>query len=138
MRLRPTQFLFSLLLLAVLFASDLNAQTTISGALTGVVTDQSNAVVPNADVEIKDNSKGITQSTKTDREGVYRFFFLAPGRYVLVASHDGFREQRRMVDVLLGPPISVNVSLEIAKASSEITVTDEAPATLKMATSPQR
>src|SRR5947209_8900766 len=127
MRLRPTQFLFSLLLLAVLFASDLNAQTTISGALTGVVTDQSNAVVPNADVEIKDNSKGITQSTKTDREGVYRFFFLAPGRYVLVASQDGFREQRRMVDVLLGPPISVNVSLEIAKASSEITVTDEAP-----------
>src|SRR6266496_1806406 len=127
MRLRPTQFLFSLLLLAVLFASDLNAQTTISGALTGVVTDQSNAVVPNADVEIKDNSKGITQSTKTDREGVYRFFFLAPGRYVLVASHDGFREQRRVVDVLLGPPISVNVSLEIAKASSEITVTDEAP-----------
>ena len=127
MRLWPTQFLFSLLLLAVLFASDLNAQTTISGALTGVVTDQSNAVVSNADVEIKDNSKGITQSTKTDREGVYRFFFLAPGRYVLVASHDGFREQRRMVDVLLGPPISVNVSLEIAKASSEITVTDEAP-----------
>jgi hypothetical protein len=29
MRLRPTQFLFSLLLLAVLFASDLTAQTTV-------------------------------------------------------------------------------------------------------------
>jgi carboxypeptidase family protein len=46
--------------------------------LTGVITDQSNAVVPNADVEIKDTVKGTTQSTKTDREGVYLFFFLAP------------------------------------------------------------
>src|SRR5207247_9809948 len=116
MRLRPTQFLFSLLLLAVLFASDLNAQTTISGALTGVLTDQSNAVVPNADVEIKDNSKGITQSTKTDHEGVYRFFFLAPARYVLVAPHDGFREKSRMVQAFLGRAIPVQVRLEMENA----------------------
>jgi len=43
--------------------------------------DQSNAVIPGADVEIRDNAKGTTQFTKTDRGGVYQFFFLAPGRY---------------------------------------------------------
>jgi len=89
MRLRPTQFLFSLLLLAVPLAVDLNAQTTTSGGLAGIITDQSNAVVPNADVEIKDNRKGTVQSTRTDQEGVYRFFFLAPSSYVLTAAHAG-------------------------------------------------
>src|SRR6266700_2696037 len=130
--LRPPRFLFSALLLAISFlaisfSSELIAQTTTSGGLTGVVTDPSHAVVLGADVEIKDNSKGTTQSTKTDREGVYRFFFLAPGRYALTVAHAGFREEKRAVYVTLGPPVSVNVSLEIAKASSEITVTDEAP-----------
>jgi hypothetical protein len=67
--LRPPRFLFSALLLAISFSSELIAQTTTSGGLTGVVTDPSPAVVLGADVEIKDNSKGTTQSTKTDREG---------------------------------------------------------------------
>jgi hypothetical protein len=32
-----------------------------------------------------------------------------------------------MVNVLLGPPVSVNVALEIAKARTTVTVTEEAP-----------
>jgi hypothetical protein len=81
--------------------------------------------VPDADVEIKDSAKGTTQSTRTDGEGVYRFFFLAPGRYTLTLAHAGFREEKRAVNVLLGPPTSVNVTLEIAKASTTLTVTTE-------------
>ncbi len=116
MRLRPAQFLVPLLLLAVPLASDLNAQTTTSGGLTGVITDQSNAVVPNTDVEIKDNAKSTRQSTKTDREGVYRFFFLPPGRYTLTVTHSGFREEKRAVNILLGPPGTVNVALEVLRS----------------------
>src|SRR6266699_3744781 len=112
--LRPPRFLFSALLLAISFSNELTAQTTTSGGLIGVVTDPSHAVVLGADVEIKDNSKGTTQSTKTDREGVYRFFFLAPGRYTLAVLASGFRNESRVVNVLLGPPVSVNVALEIA------------------------
>jgi hypothetical protein len=103
------------------------AQTTTSGALTGVITDQTNAVVPDAEIEIKDTARGTTQSTKADSEGLYQFFFLAPGRYELVVTHDGFREEGRTVQVLLGPPVTVNISLQIATATSEVKVTDEAP-----------
>src|SRR5215471_17302063 len=101
----------------VCLSSELVAQTTTSGSLTGVVTDQSNAVVRNADIEIKDNATGATQTTRTDPEGVYRFFFLLPARYLLTVTHDGFRKESRAVDVLLGPPVSVNLTLRIAKAS---------------------
>jgi carboxypeptidase family protein len=127
MRLRPIRLLFSSSLLVVCLVNSLTSQTTTSGGLAGVITDPSSAVVPDASVEIKDSSKGTIQATKTDRAGVYRFFFLAPGKYRLTVAHDGFREESRAVNVLLGPPVSVNVPLAVAKASSEITVTDEAP-----------
>src|SRR5215472_5537462 len=115
------------MLAAMCVAPDVGAQTTTSGGLTGVVTDQSNAVMPNAGVEINDNSKGAIQLTKTDREGAYRFFFLAPGRFTLTVTHARFREEKRTVNVLLGPPVSVNVTLQIAKATESVSVTAEAP-----------
>src|SRR5579864_1071765 len=124
---RAIRVFASTFLLIVALTRVLNAQTTTSGELTGVVSDQSNAVVPNADVEIRDNAKATIQSTKTDREGVYRFFFLAPSTYTLTVLHQGFRKENRVVNVLLGPPATVNVTLEITEASSEISVTDEAP-----------
>jgi hypothetical protein len=128
MRLRPTRlFLSALLLLAISVTNDLNGQTTTSGGLSGVVTDQSGAVVRNADVEIKDHAKGMTQTSKTDREGVYRFSFLAPSRYTLTVAHEGFRKENRAVNVLLGPSVSVNVTLQVAKATTTVTVTTEAP-----------
>jgi hypothetical protein len=94
MRFRLIQFLYCVALAAVLTSRVLTAQTTTSGGLTGVVTDQSRAVLPAAHVEIKDNRKGNVQSTKTDPEGVYRFFFLAPAVYTLTVSHEGFRKGR--------------------------------------------
>jgi hypothetical protein len=116
----------SLFLLAA-FSNKLPAQTTTSGALIGVVTDASKAVVPDAVVEIRDVAKGTVQTAKTDREGVYRFFFLPPGRYILTATHDGFQEETRTVTVLLGPPVSLNISLGIMKASTTVKVSGEAP-----------
>ena len=128
MRLRPISvFLLAVLLVTASPANKLNAQTTTSGGLTGVVTDPSHAVVPDAGVEIKDDAKGTVESTKTDRQGVYQFFFLAPGRYTLTVTHVGFREAKRTVNILLGPPVSVNVTLAIGEASTRITVRDEAP-----------
>src|SRR3984893_7213902 len=89
--------------------------------------DPSSAVVPDVSVEIADNAKGTAQSTKTDREGVYQFFFLAPARYTLTVTRDGFRKERRAVTVLVGPPVTVNVALELAKESTTVNVTGEAP-----------
>ncbi len=111
----------------LLFSNPMSAQTTTSGGLTGVVTDRSGAVVPNASLEIRDTAKGRSQTTKTDQEGAYHFFFLAPGRYTLTVTHEGFRPENRAVAVLLGPPVSVNVGLEIAGENTAVNVTAEAP-----------
>jgi hypothetical protein len=123
----PLVVVFILLLFVIPASMVLFGQTTTSGGLSGVVTDPSNALVPNADVEIKENSKGTTQSTKTDRDGVYRFFFLLPGRYTLVVTCNGFRRETRAVYVLLGSPATVNITLQIAQSNSSVTVVAEAP-----------
>jgi len=123
----PLLWAVSVSTLILSFPCTLKGQTTTSGAVAGVVTDQSSGVIPDADLQLRDLSKGTVQSTKTDNQGEYRFFFLAPGRYTLTVSHDGFREEKRTVDVLLGPPITVNATLAIAQPSAEIRVADEVP-----------
>ena len=45
----------------------------------------------------------------------------------VVVTHQSFRPESRTVNVLLGPPVTVNVSLQIAQNRSEITVSSEAP-----------
>lgn len=127
MLFRPLPFLLSALLLLVSCSNKLSAQTTASGGLTGVVTDPSHAVVPDAVVEIRDNAKGAIQTAKTDSDGVYRFFFLAPGSYTLTVSHPGFREELQKIKVLLGPAGTRNVTLKLAGTTAMVEVTDEVP-----------
>jgi hypothetical protein len=126
MKLRLNVWPLQVALLLLCLSANATAQTTTSGGLTGIVTDPSGAVVPNADVEIKDDAKATARSTKTDQEGVYRFFFLAPSRYTLTVTHEGFRSASQAVNVLLGPPGAANITLAIAKESTTIKVTGEA------------
>lgn len=126
-RSRPIYLLSCSFLIAVCLSIGTEAQTITSGGLTGVVADQSGALVPSANVEIKDNRNGYVESTQTDREGVYRFFFLAPSIYTLTVTHEGFRKTSLAINVLLGAPGTLNVALQIATTTSEVTVIAEAP-----------
>jgi hypothetical protein len=93
------------------------AQNTTSGALTGVVTDSGDALIPAAHVELKDNAKGTTDVSSTDAEGRYLFSFLRPGSYTLVASKKGFASATQQLDVFLGPPATLNIMLSIAQTA---------------------
>ncbi len=113
--------------LLVIPSHELSAQSATSGGLTGVVTDPSNAVIPDANVELKDNAKGTELPTKTNAEGVYLFSFLLPSRYTLTVTHSGFQTMSKTLDVSLGPPNTLNIRLVVAGASATVNVTEEAP-----------
>ena len=120
-------FMFSALLFAAC-PNGLGAQSTTTGGLTGVLTDPSGAIVPDAVVELKDNLKGDTQSTRTNGEGVYLYSFLRPGSYVLTVTHPGFRATSRTLYISLGPPGTLNIQLVLeSSAGVTVTVLDEAP-----------
>src|ERR1700752_1719998 len=104
MKLRHVLLVLPILLLLYCLSNELGAKTTNAGGITGVVSDASHAVVPEASVELRNIAKGTNQTARTGSDGLYRFFFVTPGRYTLTVSHPGFREERREVNVLVGPP----------------------------------
>src|SRR5258708_12516847 len=127
MGILPLRCALSFFAFAVLLNVALYAQTTTSGGLTGVVVDQTGAVIPDALVKINDLAKGTTDSAKTDSMGAYQFSFLRPATYTLTVEHSGFEEERRSVLIQVGPTLTVNVTLRIATRSSELLLTDDAP-----------
>jgi hypothetical protein len=117
----------ALLLAAVLIAPQLPAQTQTTGDITGVVTDQSGAIVPQAKVSLKDNSKGSAQSSEANKEGAYRFFLLTPSSYTITASAPGLQSVSRVVDVTVGQVVTANIQMNVATSTTTVTVTEAAP-----------
>jgi hypothetical protein len=119
--------LLSVLALVLVFEGLAWAQTATTGDIIGVVTDPSNAVVPDARVTLKDNSKGGTQDTTTSKDGAYRFHLLTPGSYTISATATGFKTVTRQITVALGQIADGNVQLPIGSSSTSVTVTEIAP-----------
>ena len=59
--------------ITVVFPSHASAQSLIAGDIAGRVTDPSGAVVPNAVIDLKSLDTGVTASTNTSSEGLFRF-----------------------------------------------------------------
>jgi hypothetical protein len=101
----------------------LHAQTSTTGDITGVVTDPTGAVIPNAKVVLTSvDSRGGTP-TMTDAQGLYRFPLLKPGNYSVQASASGFQIANRTVTVILGSSVSVNLTLSISSSQEAVDVT---------------
>ena len=127
MKFRPLCMLIIAQLLVICLSVSLEVKTTSSGGLTGTVTDASNRVVPDANVELKDTGKGTLQDIKSDSEGAYLFSFLPSGSYILRVTHPGFGTTTVPMEVLLGPPGTLNVKLAIVQINTTVTVTEKLP-----------
>ena len=77
------------LTLATLFAASLSAQG-IYATLTGVVTDQSTAVVAKAKVTLTDTQSGSVRETLTNNDGYFTFASVPVGSYNLAIESKGF------------------------------------------------
>lgn len=121
--LRGAAFLSVSLLISALVAG----QSITTGEITGIVTDATDAVVPNAAVTLKSIEKGFTQTTTTGVLGVYRFALLAPGRYVVSTAIPGFATASRNVTTAVGQIASADIKLKTGADSTRIEVTAEAP-----------
>lgn len=92
----PTAFLLNgakvvvtAILLVVCLTTMLNAQTS-RGAVTGTVTDSSNAVVPKAKVTLIQDDTNATRETVTNDAGIYRFDAVALGTHTVKVEATGF------------------------------------------------
>src|SRR5580658_9793885 len=127
MNLKQSGFLgFALLLAVACSALQLRAQTQTTGEITGVVSDPSGAVVAAAKVTLRDNAKGTTQSTATNKDGIYHFQLLNPSSYTVSATSSGFEETKKILTVALGQVTTGDLQLTIGAASVTVNVEGEA------------
>src|SRR5438445_12615260 len=61
-----------------------------TGGITGVVSDTTGAVVPNATVTLTNKGTNQTQTSTTNGEGVYSFVLLQPGTYSVKTTSGSF------------------------------------------------
>jgi hypothetical protein len=109
-------------------AQFLFAQGTDLGTITGLVTDGTGAVVPNAKVVILDLGTKSTRETKTSAQGEYRVFGLTSGTYQVSVSLAGMRTTQVTGIVLHGSDVvTADAQLKVASATETVDVTAEAP-----------
>src|SRR6266404_3938014 len=72
--------------LIFLFAARPIVAQTEKASISGRITDQSNAVMPDAELELKNTDTGIVTLAKTNDQGVYVFPSLSPGNYVITCA----------------------------------------------------
>ncbi len=101
------------------------AQSIVTGAVGGVVTDPSGSVIVGASVTLKTNETGAIQTTNTGSSGTYQFTLLKPGTYVVSATQSGFKQVTESVDVLLGQTSTANLKLELGSGSVTVEVTGQ-------------
>src|SRR5690242_17028681 len=62
-----------------------------SGTVAGSVQDPTGAVVPNAEVTIKQLTTGESRVTRTNGDGEFNASYLQPGEYSITATATGFK-----------------------------------------------
>ena len=93
-----------------------------ASAIVGTVSDPSGAVVPNATVTIHNPVSGLDRSTTTDSSGAFSFTNVPFNPYHLSVSANGFSNYSQDVDVRSSVPVDLKISLEVAGASTTVTV----------------
>lgn len=94
-----------------------------TGALSGLVTEPSGAVVAGASVIVQDGSTGYTRSVTTDGDGNYVFANLPIGTYSVTVSAQGFSTEKETVNINVGFRTRSDFQLRVGATSQSVEVT---------------
>jgi len=128
------RFALALLMATAFFSTAATAQV-LYGSITGIVTDGTNAAVPNVTVTATNQANGQTRSVTTGGSGEYLIPNLEAGPYTIEVKASGSfgSYAQKNLPLSVSQEARVNITLQLASVKSEVTVTT-APATLQTET----
>jgi Carboxypeptidase regulatory-like domain len=101
---------------------------TVTGNITGEVTDSSGAVVPGAHVEARNLDTGVDSPGTTNAVGLFRIQFLPIGRYQLTVQAPGFVSETLPAFSLESlQTAAFNVKLRVGSTDTTVNVSAAAP-----------
>ena len=93
------------------------------GTVTGVLTDQTGAVIPVAKVILTDQDKGYSFNETSDNDGRYLFRSIPPGVYSVTASVPGFEKTVRTgIRVDINQNATADLRLKVSSSSQTVEV----------------
>jgi outer membrane receptor protein involved in Fe transport len=109
-----------LLLLCTPFAA--SAQT-ITGSVSGTITDASGAIVRGATVVVTNVDTGVAVTTTTNGDGIYNVRFLQIGQYKVEAKNKGFNNSGFGPFALeIGQDAKIDVKLTVGSSNTQVDV----------------
>jgi hypothetical protein len=121
-RSRSVHFLFAAVFIGVPLAHG-----AVTGRITGTVKDPSGAAIPGVMMVATGTEQGSQAKTTTDTKGDYAFPSLPVGTYEVQAEARGFRTEKRIGLVIdANAAIQLDLTLELAQRTEEVTVSDTA------------
>jgi hypothetical protein len=115
-RIRCVLSLFVCLVLAVLCGPAAWAQVG-AASLSGIVQDQTGAIVPSATVTIQNTASGAQRTLQSNNSGSFTFSAVPSGDYKLTVQHAGFTQ-------LVRPAIHLNPGDSLSLSDLSLTVGD--------------
>ena len=126
----------TLALAALLLCGPAWPQTSSTGSVSGLVTDQQRAIVVGATIKLTDPSTGITLTTSSNDTGRYIFPNVSPGQYNISIAKTGFsttdvNDQR----IEVGQVLTINATLQVGATATTVEVAAQTGADLQTANS---
>jgi hypothetical protein len=112
----------SVVLLGMFGAAAGYGQNAGFGDIRGTVTDSSDAVVPNVQVEVANVDTGVVLHFATNKSGVYDTSSIVPGHYTVTFTRQGFDTYIRGPITLEAGFVNVNAKLKVGSVSVEVSV----------------
>jgi hypothetical protein len=114
-------FLWGMLLAA--FTSQLVAQLGTQGAIVGVVTDASDAVISGAVVTVQNVETGLKLATGTNEAGIFEVLALPVGYYSVTVTYKGFRTWTvERTQLTVGERKRLSPKLEVGEVAERVHV----------------
>jgi hypothetical protein len=99
------------------------AQSAVTGALSGTVSDATGAVVPNATVTVTDTATASKQVVKSNAEGRYTVGLLKPGTYTVTATAESLKSDTVQATVILGSTMDADIKVTPTGNNTVVEVT---------------
>ncbi len=100
------------------------AQTSFT-SLRGTVTDASGALIPNAQVQLRNIATNAGINGVSDSSGLFQFPQLAPGTYTITVTAPGFGPSTKQGQLLVNQPATINFQLGVVQSSQTVNVSAE-------------
>jgi hypothetical protein len=121
----PLGFILALALFSMLMSHSALAQAG-SGRIAGSVKDATGALISGSSVTLVNTATGVTQKTASNGEGIFNFPVVPVGQYELDVTASGFTpyKQTNRIKIDVNTALTIDVTLQLAQASTEINVTE--------------